>query len=176
MSRLLPRRPTPELSVELVGGGTWTLSERRPEHFCLIVAYRGLHCPICHPYLRELVRSLDAFGDHGVDVVAVSMDTYERAERSYREWRLEGLAVGYGLTVDKARAWGLYISTSRGETSSGVVEPDLFSEPGLFLVRPDRVLYAAWYATMPFARPHFSELLTALDFVILHEYPARGEA
>lgn len=176
MSRLLPRRPTPDLSVDLVGGGTWTLSERSPEQFFLIVAYRGLHCPICHSYLRELDRLAGAFAERGVDVVAVSMDTRERAERSYRDWGLKHVAVGYGLSIDSAREWGLYISTSRGETSTGVLEPDRFSEPGLFLVRPDGTLYAASHATMPFARPHFSELITALDFIIPHDYPARGEA
>jgi hypothetical protein len=28
---------------------------------------------------------------------------------------------------------------------------------------------------MPFSRPHFSELVGALDFVIKANYPARGE-
>jgi hypothetical protein len=28
---------------------------------------------------------------------------------------------------------------------------------------------------MPFARPHFGDVLTALDFVIAKDYPARGE-
>lgn len=176
MNRLIPRQKTPELSFNLLEGDTWNLSERRPEHFNLIVAYRGLHCPICQPYLRELERSLGEFAQRGVDVVAMSADTRERAEQTHSDWGLKGLAVGYGVSIDKAREWGLYISTSRGKTSTGVVEPDHFFEPGLFLVRPDQTLYAASYATMPFARPHFSELIKALDFVIANDYPARGEA
>jgi hypothetical protein len=28
---------------------------------------------------------------------------------------------------------------------------------------------------MPFARPHFKEMLAALDFIIQNDYPARGE-
>ena len=28
---------------------------------------------------------------------------------------------------------------------------------------------------MPFARPHFDEILGAIDFVVKNEYPARGE-
>jgi hypothetical protein len=28
---------------------------------------------------------------------------------------------------------------------------------------------------MPFVRPHFSELVAALDFAIANSYPARGE-
>ncbi len=75
-----------------------------------------------------------------------------------------------------ARAWGLYISTGRGKTSIGIEEPALFSEPGLFLVRPDGTLYAASVNTMPFARPNFSELLKAIGMIIEKNYPARGEA
>ena len=176
MSRLMPRQKTPDLSVNLVGGGTWSLAESRPEHFTMIVAYRGLHCPICQPYLREADRTLGEFAQRGVEVVAVSSDTRERAEQTRNDWGLKALSIGYGLSIDSAREWGLYVSTSRGKTSTGVMEPDLFSEPGLFLVRPDQTLYAASYATMPFARPHFSELLKALDFIIANDYPARGEA
>ena len=60
-------------------------------------------------------------------------------------------------------------------TSAGVEEPALFSEPGLFLVLPDRTLYFASVQTMPFARPHFTDILAALDYVIAKNYPARGE-
>jgi len=48
-------------------------------------------------------------------------------------------------------------------------------EPGLFLVRPDRTLYFASVQTMPVARPHFTDILAALDFVTAKNYPARGE-
>ncbi|MFN7087813.1 MAG: AhpC/TSA family protein, partial [Burkholderiales bacterium] len=66
--------------------------------------------------------------------------------------------------------------TGRGKTSMGIEEPALFSEPGVFLVRPDRTLYWAAVQTMPFARPHFRDMLAAIDFVIKNDYPARGEA
>lgn len=111
----------------------------------------------------------------GVNVVAISSDDEERAERAKREWELPVMRVGYGLPLKDARAWGLYISTSRGKTSAGIEEPALFSEPGLFLVRPDNTLYYGSWQTMPFARPHFSEMLAAVDFALDKNYPARGE-
>ena len=89
---------------------------------------------------------------------------------------MRSLPIGYGLPLDKAREWGLYVSTSRGMTSIGIEEPALFSEPGVFLVRPDGTLYWAIVQTMPFARPHFREMLGAIDFVVAKDYPARGEA
>ena len=87
----------------------------------------------------------------------------------------KALRFGYGLPLSVAREWGLSISTSRGKTSIGIEEPALFSEPGVFLVRPDQTLYYASVQTMPFVRPHFSELVGAVDFALSKDYPARGE-
>lgn len=171
-----PRQPVPELSVPLVDGGHWKLTARTPRHFTLIVAYRGLHCPICRAYLTELDRLHSDFVARGVDVLAVSADGAERAEQAVTEWGLTKLAVGHSLPIDVARRWGLYVSTSRGRTSAGIEEPPVFAEPGVFLVRPDRTLYFAAVQTMPFARPRFDELLRAIDFVVKNDYPARGEA
>jgi hypothetical protein len=108
-------------------------------------------------------------------VVAVSSDSRERAEETKRAWGLTQLRLGYGLDLASARHWGLFISTGRGMTSAGAEEPARFSEPGLYLVRPDGTLYFGSTQTMPFARPHFSDILTAIDYVVKNNYPARGE-
>jgi len=173
---LKPRQPVPDLAIETLGGSTWRLAEQHPQHFTMIVSYRGLHCPICKTYLRELNRIANEFEQHGIAVFAMSSDSQERAQRAQSEWGLDNLTLGYGLLIEKAREWGLYISTSRGKTSVGVEEPDLFSEPGVFLIRPDNTLYAAMISTMPFARPHFKEILSGLEYIIAQDYPARGEA
>ena len=91
-----------------------------------------------------------------------------------RQNRAETLRIAYDLPLAKAREWGLYISTSRGTTSIGIEEPALFAEPGLFMVTPEQNLYYGSVQTMPFVRPHFSELVGALDFTIKNDYPARG--
>jgi hypothetical protein len=85
------------------------------------------------------------------------------------------LRIGFGLPLSVARQWGLYISSSRGKTSIGIEEPQLFSEPGVFLIKPDQTVYWLSVQSMPFARPNFVEMVQALDFVIKNDYPARGE-
>jgi hypothetical protein len=110
-----------------------------------------------------------------VNVVAVSNDTRERAQAMADKLNAPNLRMGYGLGLAVAREWGLSISTSRGLTSIGIEEPALFSEPGLFIVVPDQTLYYAAVQTMPFARPHFDELVGAIDFAVAKDYPARGE-
>lgn len=87
----------------------------------------------------------------------------------------QSLKFAYGLSLRSARQWGLYISASRGKTSIGIDEPELFSEPGVFIVKPDGTLFYGAVQTMPFARPLFQDLLGAIDFAIANDYPARGE-
>ena len=172
---LMPRQPVPELSLPLAGGGTYKLSAQTPKNFTLVVFYRGLHCPICSAYLGDLNRKAGEFQKRGVKILVASSDGEERAVEANEKWGLDALDVGYGLSLDEARDWGLYVSAGIGKTSIGIEEPALFSEPGLFLVRPDGTLYFGTVQTMPFARPSFREILGALDFVLKSGYPARGE-
>lgn len=172
---LMPRYPVPALNVPLTNGGRFVLGANPAKHFDLLVFYRGLHCPICAKYLLELERLAPEFAKRGVQLLAVSSDEADRAQQMATKVNANGLLLGYGLSLRTAREWGLYISSSRGKTSIGIEEPSLFSEPGVFLVRPDGTLYYGAVQTMPFARPQFQDLLGAIDFAIDKNYPARGE-
>ncbi len=55
-------------------------------------------------------------------------------------------------------------------------EPELFGEPGLFLVRPDGSIYTAAVNSMPAARPRIEDVVAAVRFCNDNNYPARGEA
>lgn len=166
-----PRTKAPNLDLPTVAGGRFDLAAQHPQSFTMLEFYRGLHCPICKTYLRELDRRVDEFAKNGVEVVAISTDTEERAAQSRKDWGIQRLAMAHGLSIDQARQWGLYISASIKKD-----EPPLFAEPGLFLIRPDGTLYCASIQTMPFARPSFADVLQAAAFVTEKNYPARGEA
>lgn len=172
---LLPRQKTPELTVDTLQHGTFDLTAETSERGTIVCFYRGLHCPICAKYLIELEKQVEAFAERGYGVIALSSDPQDRAQLMADKIKADKLRLGYGLSMSKARDWSLYISTSRGKTSIGIEEPALFSEPGLFVVSSDQTLYYGSVQTMPFVRPHFSELLGAIDFAITNNYPARGE-
>ena len=171
---LLPRRPVPDLRVPTLAHGEFDLVADAPKRFTLISFYRGLHCPVCLKYLRDLELLIPEYERRGTKVIAVSSDVRERAQEMASKVGT-GLRFGHSLSLTVARQWGLYISASRGKSSINIEEPPLFSEPGVFLVRPDGALYYGAVQTMPFARPLFSELLQAIDFAISKDYPARGE-
>ena len=123
-------------------------------------------------YLLELQEHLADFKNIGVEVIAISSDPKEKAVAAKEKWKLDKLNIGYELSIEKGREWGLFVSRAKGLKNY----PDIFIEPGLFLVRPDQTLYASIVSTMPFARPSFSDVLKALDGIIKNDYPAQGEA
>lgn len=166
-----PRQPAPPLAVKLLDGAAWDLAEAKPAAFQMIVVYRGLHCPICKTYLSELESKLGDFAKRGVDVIAISTDDRARAERSKAEWALRDLQLGYDLPIATARAWDLFISTAIREG-----EPAEFSEPGLFLIKPDGTLFFAARGNAPWGRPSFDQVLRGIDTAIERKTPARGEA
>ncbi len=172
---LSPRKKTPDLNLPTLDHGAFDLSADGSERGTVICFYRGLHCPICATYLTEFQKHVADFADRGVKAVAVSSDGEDRARQMAEKIGADTLRIAYDLPLSVARDWGLYISTSRGKTSLGIEEPALFSEPGLFMVTPEQTLYFGSVQTMPFVRPHFSELVGALDFAIAKDYPARGE-
>ncbi len=171
---LMPRERTPDLSLPLTSGGRFDLSKDAGPHGAMLLFYRGLHCPLCAKQLTELATLLPEFDKRGVTVVAISSDGEDRAGEMAKSVDAPAMNIAYDFALSEARDWGLYISTSRGKTSIGIEEPDLFHEPGLMLVKPDRSLYYLSIQTMPFARPKFEDILGAIDFAIEKDYPARG--
>ena len=169
MTKLVPGEKVPALEVALAGGGNWKLSDRTSRRFTIIEFYRGLHCPRCARRLTELEGKLGEFEKRDMDIIAISMDPEDRAVQSRADWGLDKLKVGYGLSEEVARGWGLYMSQSIAEK-----ETQRFSEPGLFFVRPDGTLYMGYIATGPFLRPTWDDIVGCLDFLIERDYPARG--
>ncbi|MFL1896619.1 peroxiredoxin-like family protein [Aquimarina sp. 2-A2] len=166
-----PRTKVPELELDLINDTKWSLADQNPDNYSLLVFYRGLHCPVCKKYLEDLTTRLDDFVERGVNVIAISGDSEERAKKTGDQWKIPSLPVGYELSMDEARNWGLFVSEGISDK-----EPEKFSEPGVFLVKPDRTLYFSAVQTMPFARPSFKDILNAIDYIQKEEYPARGEA
>lgn len=167
--KLTPDQQAPALSLPTVDGGNWSLAEQTPENFTMVLFYRGYHCPVCKTYLDKLGKIAKAYAEAGFSVVAVSMDSEERAAKSVSEWGLSGFPVAYGLSVETAEDWGLWISKSINEK-----EANIFCEPGLFWVRPDGRLYLIDISNMPWARPDLEFLHSKIPFAVEKNYPARG--
>jgi len=168
-TRLLPGKKVPFLEVDTIDGCHWKLIDQAAQKFTMIVFYRGLHCPLCGDYLTDLESMLSKFTQLGVEVITISGDSKERAQQSKAKWGLHQINIGYELTLESMRQWGLYVS--RGVLEN---EPLLFNEPGLFLVKPDGILFFAAVNNAPYGRPSLSEILSGIDYVLTKNYPVRG--
>ncbi len=171
MKNLKPGEKVPELIVETTKGIQFDLSKSEPEKFTMVLFYRGIHCPVCKDQVEKLELQLEDFNDIGVDVICLSVNNKEQAYRTIEEWELEDINIGYDVSVEAGRKWGLFISEGVKES-----EPEYFFEPAIFLINPDNTLYSAHIQSTPFVRPDFEKLHRAISFIIKEDYPARGKA
>jgi peroxiredoxin len=169
--RTIPDQQMPELTLSRVGADTpWSLQQATPDNFILLICYRGHHCPLCKKQLEAFSQRVAEFDSLGTQLVAISCDKKDKAEKTASEWNIGKLSLAYGLAVDKARALGLYVSSAIKDA-----EPDYFSEPGLFLIYPGGKLHAAWIQSVPNARPSVQQILDAVKFTLENDYPPRGD-
>lgn len=174
--KLLPGTIAPALSFPLLSGETFTLSNhsnKPKQHFTIVIFYRGAFCPICMNYIKEIEEQYDRAMESGYEIILVSMDTKEKAEQSMKDIAKK-VPIGYGLPIEMATDWGLYISNGRINTS----EAEYFCEPGLFVLRPSEdnttIIYMTSIQSAPFTRPNINELIDGLNYVVQHQYPIRG--
>ena len=169
---LVPGNKAPDLHLPLTIDAQFDLADQTPELFTMLVFYRGKHCPICRSYLETIGGRLDEITKRGINPLAISMDSEERAMVVDREWDTHDLPLAHSMSEETAREWSLYISSKR----EGSDEPPIFSEPALYLIKPDGTIYFANVQSAPFMRPPIDELLKALDFIGDKNYPPRGMA
>ncbi|MGB3184155.1 MAG: redoxin domain-containing protein [Cyclobacteriaceae bacterium] len=169
MNKIKPLDPVPSTVIKLLGGQDMDLSGPSDKKFRIIFFYRGYHCPVCRLYLHDIQVKLKDFKDLDTEVFAVSCDNAERAGMARDEWHIPDVPVGYAMSIEEARNWGLYVSEGRSN-----LEPEQFSEPGIFILQPDGKLYASVVQTMPFSRPSINQLIKDLDYIIQNNYPPRG--
>lgn len=166
---LIPKSKVPNIEVPLIDGGAFNMAEASPENFQIIVAYRGLHCPKCKAQLQAIDPMVADIRADGHDIVAISMDSEERAQKAKKDWKIEELPIGHSLELLDAKSLGLFISDSISDA-----EPHLFSEPGIFVVKADGTLYAQIIQNTPFGRPDMEDLMNGLNYAVKKDYPTRG--
>lgn len=166
---LIPGKKTPSLKVDTLDGASWSIDDHLDKTKYMIVFYRGLHCPVCSDFLKQIDNQLKEYKKSNTEVIAISMDNKEKAAKAKSTWGIANLKIAFGLSEEKAREWGLYISKSIKESESAI-----FCEPGLFIIKEDGSLYLANTSNMPWARPDVSTLPAKLVFAEENKYPVRG--
>lgn len=64
----------PDLTLEVVDGGTVSVRDELAGHFGVVLIYRGSWCPYCNAQLRAFQRAQDSLAAVDVKVLAFSVD------------------------------------------------------------------------------------------------------
>ncbi len=171
MPNPMPGRLVPALTLPSLAGPDFDVHHTPIDRLLMLVVYRGVHCSACKNYLQTLDRLVTEYANAGIRTQAVSVNDQAQAKQAQHDWELNHLPIAHSLTEEDMRAWGLYVSSPIRDG-----EPPLFSEPGLFFIKPDRTLYYAALNTMPFGRPDLQDMLEKITDVLGRDYPPRGEA
>lgn len=150
----------PAITLPLLAGGTRDIS--KPTNgldWVLVLVYRGKHCPLCTSYLRQLNAVLTDLKALGVDVIAVSGDSKERAARQMAEVS-PTFDVAYGLAIPQMHELGLYVSSPR----NGMDAEAPFAEPGLFVLDETAAVQIVDISNVPFARPDLEWIAKGIGF------------
>lgn len=170
--KLATGQPIPDTNLTLLNGQTSDISKPSDKFdWKMIVVYRGKHCPLCTRYLAELNALLDEFNLLGVDVVAVSADSKEKATEQLAEINPR-YDVAYGLSIEQMQKLGLYISSPRNGMNVDVP----FAEPGLFVLNQESNLQLVDISNVPFARPSLQSVLNGLRYLrgMTEPFPVNG--
>lgn len=162
----------PALVLKKHGGGEINVTTpNAPYDWRMLVVYRGKHCPICTTYLKTLNELLPQFHELGVDVIAASADSKDRADAQLGEVKPD-FEVAYDMSIEQMQTLGLYVSEPRSPNESD--RP--FAEPGLFIINEHAKAQIIDISNAPFARPDFNSMLRGLRFIRNpdNNYPIRG--
>ena len=137
----------------------------------MVVVYRGRHCPLCTKYLNSLQTYKEALLKNGIDIIAVSADSYEQLQAHQEELNV-AFPLAYGLTEKQMKMLGLFISCPRSNQETD----HNFAEPGLFVVNEESKVHVADISNNPFVRPELDALVSGLQWIRNPEnnYPIRG--
>ncbi|ETX16140.1 thioredoxin peroxidase [Roseivivax halodurans JCM 10272] len=170
MASIAPDQPFPELTLPRLGGGELALGTPSEGYdWQFVVVYRGLHCPICKDYLRQIETLKSRYHELGVEIVAVSADPEEKAQAFVDETGIS-IPVAYDLSIEDMHRLGLFVSDPRSPEETD--RP--FAEPGHFVINEHGKLQIVEIANAPFVRPDLQRLADGIEFVREKGYPVRG--
>ncbi len=152
MTKLVQGDRLPELTLQLVGGGSLQLPTELPGRYLALLFYRGHWCPYCRRHLESYQAQLTELAELGVSVIAASSDTLEDTQRLVENSQLT-YPVAYGLTDADLAAFDPWY----GDDDHGH-----YIQPMELLVLRGGTIFGALYATGPIGRMDVDEVLNSV--------------
>lgn len=109
-SRLQNGDVFPQLTVDLVGGGTLAIPRGLAGSYGVVLFYRGAWCPYCCAQLVAFSRAAERLAAVGVKIIALSVDDESTSKGLVDKLRLS-FPVGFGANADHVAALtGAYLA------------------------------------------------------------------
>ncbi|MBJ7595251.1 MAG: hypothetical protein JF886_10400 [Candidatus Dormibacteraeota bacterium] len=105
-----------------------------------------------------------------MDVIAVSSDDRQRAQRSHSEWPVDRVTLGFGIDSPRARMGSVHQRRLRSRHAAPVLGAG--GVPG----EPDNIPQYAAITSMPFGRPRAEDLPPGIDYLRKHPDTTFGRA
>jgi peroxiredoxin len=157
MSLLENGDPFPSLSLAAVGGGRLTLPDDLAGGFGVVLLYRGWWCPYCNAQLSAFGRAAERLAEHGIKVVALSVDDESQAAALAARLHLP-FPVGYG--ADAAA-----VAAATGAFTGG--DPRHLESTG-FVLGPDGRVVVAVYSSGAIGRLVPDDVIGLVRYVKEH--------
>ncbi len=126
MTLLKPGDLFPTITTTTSGGPDLSLPGDLAGQFTVVLFYRGSWCPYCNAQLRSFQRSLEALGEAGARVVALSVDdeatTADLVDRLHLTF-----PVGYGADAPAvSAATGAFVDPAGGflQSTGFILDPE----------------------------------------------------
>ena len=162
----------PDFTANDFRGEKFTLSDHYDEGPVILVFYRGGWCPYCNKHLQSLQARMEDFEKFGARLVAVSVDTVEKAAEPVKGHNLtfdvisnpEGdIIKAYGLSFkvpveirEKYKEYGIDLKAASGR------DDGLIAVPATYIIDEGKIIFA--YADEDYTKRATPEqILAALD-------------
>src|SRR5262245_54352460 len=155
----------PDLTVDVVGGGTLALPRDLAGSYAVVLFYRGSWCPYCCSQLAAFSRATERLAAIGVTVVALSVDDEATSQGLVDRLRLN-FPVGFGANANNiARLTGAYLAESSA----------YFQSTG-FVLDPQGLILTAVYSSGAIGRLVPDDVVGFVKYVAAHRDAPQEEA
>ncbi len=95
-SNIIPGKKAPFLQLDTIEGLVWSTDDHLNKKNSMIIFYRGLHCPVCSAFLKQIDNQLLDYKKSNTEVIAISMDDKDKALKAKSSWSIDNLSIAYG--------------------------------------------------------------------------------
>jgi peroxiredoxin len=148
----------PGLRLNTIDGGKIETGHWLKGSFSIVLFYRGSWCPFCKTQLKSFQSGLSRLSEEGIKVLAVSVDSLEKAKETQRETGAT-FPIAYGVPAkETAAVIGAFYDATPVHT------PPYIHSTG-FVIAPDGKVIVSVYSSGAIGRLAWQDVLGLVQYI-----------